>query len=140
MHERTAGQRFRDTLTFQGTGQVPIWGGFSLATWIRYGDSLVDLVAQYPEVPTWRPARGTDFAALAGPANREGEEYLDNWGCVWGCLRHGMEGQIKLHPLADIKNLRHYKAPDPLVYTERGTHNWGPLCVHANRPAHGATS
>lgn len=39
--QRTNGQRLRDTLTFQGTGEVPIWGGFSAATWIEYGDRRV---------------------------------------------------------------------------------------------------
>ena len=34
---RSKGQKFRDTLLRQGTGEVPIWGGFSMATWIRYG-------------------------------------------------------------------------------------------------------
>jgi len=122
---RTNGQRFRDTLTFRGTGEVPIWGGFSPATWIRHGDALSDILDQYPTVPFGRVARSTDYWTLAGPACREGEEYLDNWGCVWQCIRHGMEGQIKHHPISDIRNLRHYKAPDPLKYTERGEHNWG---------------
>ena len=122
---RTKGQRFRDTLLLKGTGEVPVWGGFSLATWMRHGDGLIEVVERHPKVDVWRPKRGTNFAAFAGPANREGEDYLDNWGCVWRCLRHGMEGQIVANPLADIKHLRHYRAPDPLVYTERTTHDWG---------------
>lgn len=122
---RSEGRRFRDTLLLQGSGEVPVWCGFSLATWIRYGDALVDVVEAHPSLPLWRPARGTDFAALPGPANRAGEECLDNWGCLWHCERDGMEGQIAEHALADIRRLKNYKAPDPLVYTERGTHDWG---------------
>ena len=122
---RTNGQKLRDTLTFNGTGEVPIWGGFSMATWIKYGDSLIDVMSRYPELHWWLPEKGTDFAALVGPANREYEECLDNWGCLWYCIRHGMEGQITSHPLEDIRHLKHYKAPDPLLYNERGMHNWG---------------
>ncbi len=36
-----------------------------------------------------------------------------------------MEGQISTHPLRDIHALRYYRAPDPLVYAERSTHDWG---------------
>lgn len=131
---RTNGQRLRDTLTFRGTGEVPIWAGFSMATWIEYGDDLIDVSNKYPELPLWRPEKGTDFVSLVGPANRDGEECLDNWGCLWHCIRHGMEGQIKVHPLDDIRHLKHYKAPDPLIYNERGTHDWGTFA----RNCHGA--
>ncbi|MEI8190854.1 MAG: hypothetical protein WCI75_14160, partial [candidate division NC10 bacterium] len=75
---RSEGQKFRDTLLIQGAGEVPIWCGFSLATWIRHGDALIDVVNQHPDIPVWRPAKGTNFAAMAGAANRAGEECLDN--------------------------------------------------------------
>lgn len=101
-----------------------VWAGFSLATWITHGDALIDIVERHPGADIDPPPRGTDFRAQAGPANRAGEETLDNWGCIWHCLRDGMEGQILRQPLSDIRHLRHYKAPDPLVYTERGTHDW----------------
>jgi uroporphyrinogen decarboxylase len=122
---RTEGRRFRDTLLLCGTGEVPIWGGFSMATWIKYGEQLQDVLDRHPDCGFGRFPRGTDYVAFVGPANRAGETYLDNWGCDWLCVRHGMEGQITSHPLADIRHLRHYRAPDPLVYTERGLHNWG---------------
>ncbi len=122
---RTKGQRFRDTLLLRGSGEVPLWGGFSMATWIRYGNSLHDLLDRYPDVQFDRIPRGVDPRTLVGPANREDEIYIDNWGCEWRCIREGMEGQISMHPLADLRHLRHYKAPDPLVYTERGEHDWG---------------
>ena len=122
---RTKGQKFRDTLLLHGTGEVPIWGSFSMATWIRYGDALHDLLDRFPTVDFDRIPRGVDPHTLVGPANRAGEIYLDNWGCSWSCLRDGMEGQISSHPLVDIRHLRHYKAPDPLIYTERGVHDWG---------------
>jgi uroporphyrinogen-III decarboxylase len=35
-----------------------------------------------------------------------------------------MEGQIASHPLSDIRRLKNYKTPDPLIYTERATHDW----------------
>ncbi len=130
---RTRGQQLRDTLLLQGSGEVPVWGGFSMATWIRYGDALIDVLDRHPDVATWRPERGTDYLALVGPANRAGEDCLDNWGCLWQCLRDGMEGQIASHPLADIRHLRHYRAPDPLIYTERGVHDWGAFARHCQQ-------
>jgi len=66
-----------------------------------------------------------DYRQMVGPAHRAGEEYVDHWGCAWRCLRDGMEGQIAAHVLADLRHLKHYKAPDPLVYSERGVHDWG---------------
>jgi len=118
---------------FRGTGEVPIWGGCSLATWIRYGESLRDVLNRYPKVPFGQIPEGVDPSKLAGPAHRAGEYYLDNWGCEWYCVRDGMEGQISYHPLADIRHLRHYKAPDPLIYTERGIHDWGAFARHCQQ-------
>jgi uroporphyrinogen decarboxylase len=125
MDQLSKGQRFRNTLLLQGTGEVPVWGGFSMATWIEYGDALHDLLDRYPDVEFGRIPRGVDPHTLVGPANRAGEVCIDNWGCEWHCIREGMEGQIAVHPLADIRHLRHYCAPDPLIYTERGEHDWG---------------
>ena len=96
-----------------------------MATWIRYGNDLHDMLDRYPHVEFGRIPRGVDPGTLVGPANRAGEIYLDNWGCEWQCIREGMEGQISAHPLAEVRHLRHYRAPDPLIYTERGEHDWG---------------
>jgi uroporphyrinogen decarboxylase len=134
---RTNGQKFRDTLQFRGTGEVPVWGGFSLATWIRYREELNDVLDKHPDVPFGQLPRGIDPSIYVGPANRANEECLDNWGCVWHCVRDGMEGQIKYHPLNDIRDLRHYKAPDPLVYTERGVHDWGSFVRHCQNARSG---
>lgn len=123
--KRTEGQRFRDTLLLKGTGEVPIWCGFSPATWLQHGNKLADLVSRHTALPLWRPPKGFDFTTLIGNAHRAGVEYLDNWGCLWKCERDGMEGQIASHPLSDLRRLKNYKAPDPLIYTERGTHDWG---------------
>ncbi len=129
---RTAGQKLRATMTNTGTGEIPIWGSLSMATWLRYGDDLIPLLEKYPGQIGWVPPRGTDYDALVAPGYRADEEYLDNWGCLWYALRHGMEGLIKEHPLADIRHLRHYRAPDPLKYSERGEHNWGAVAAACN--------
>jgi uroporphyrinogen decarboxylase len=121
----TLGRRLRDTLQLKGTGEIPVLLWMPMATWLHYGDALLDVMERHPRVPGPRPARGTDFRRLIGPACREGEEYLDNWGCLWKCASDGMEGQIAAHPLADLRHLRHYRAPDPLVYGERELCDWG---------------
>lgn len=127
MDNRTDGQRFRDTLTFRGTGEVPIWAGFSQATWIEYGDALIDIIEKYPSLGLDKKQRGIDHRAKIRNAFREYEDYNDYWGCVWHCIRDGMEGQISYHPLADISSLKDYKAPDPLKYAERNEHDWEEL-------------
>jgi hypothetical protein len=66
----------------------------------RYGDDLLDVLEKHPDVPFGRLPRGSDARQWVGPANRANEECLDNWGCLWHCVRDGMEGQIKYHPLS----------------------------------------
>jgi len=43
-----------------------------------------------------------------------------------------MEGIIARHPLDDIRLLKNYKAPDPLLYSERETRNWGAFVRDCN--------
>jgi len=126
-NDRSEGQKCRDTLLLKGTGEIPIWCGFSAATWMMHGDALTDIVERYPALPIGHPPRGTDFNCRdgIGPGYRAGEEFLDNWGCLWKCERDGMGGIIAQHPLSDIRRLKNYKAPDPLLYSERHRHNWG---------------
>lgn len=44
---------------------------------------------------------------------RKGQVYRDEWGCVWDHNIDGLVGQVKVHPLADWKNLEFFKPPDP---------------------------
>ena len=51
-------------------------------------------------------------------------EFTDSWGCIWCNDLEGIIGQVKINPLSDWSNFKHYKAPDPLA-TRPNEHGGG---------------
>lgn len=97
------------------------------ATWMKYRESLEELVLAHPKVfPGYR--RGSrDFDWVPGPLYELGER-TDCWGVVWRNIERGMDSQAVVHPLEDWSALDSYRAPDPLRDDLFGPRqDWGEL-------------
>lgn len=82
------------------------------------------MLTQHPNLfPDYR-VRSGNYSDEMPPAYRQGEQYRDNWGCVWYNVQEGLEGVAVEHPLADWSALDTYQPPDPLTKTERGDQDW----------------
>ncbi len=109
------------------------------AAWQQYRDDLMAVARRHPTTIIIKEQRdglkprtgGVQPGSVdyddTGPAYRkvygsyrEGDEYQDNWGCVWRNISSGLLGQVVTHPLADWQALDNYQPPDPLTQTQYG--------------------
>jgi len=117
-------ENYLRTVRFEGPEWIPIGVGISGASWAQWREQMEEVVLRHPTIfPGFEKGKMNFEEMQYGPAYREGELYTDNWGCVWDNLWAGLEGQVKVHPLADDAALDTYKPPDPLTQSERGTRN-----------------
>jgi len=81
------------------------------ATWSRYREKLYEVVKRYPAIfgeDYLKTCKFNDFGV-----RRRGKVYRDEWGCVWYHAQDGVSGQVKFHPLNNLKDIRKYRPPDP---------------------------
>jgi hypothetical protein len=102
---------------------IPCRVSLSPSAWKVYREDLERIVLAHPRIfPRYQPG-SVDFDAMP-LAYRQGEQYRDNWGCLWKNIQEGLEGQVVEHPLSDWSALATYRPPDPMRYSERGTRDW----------------
>ena len=117
-------ENYLKALTFQHPEWIPCTVNLGPGIWKVHREELERLLLDHPLVFPDFEAGQIDFDAQA-PAYREGEDYRDNWGCLWHNIQDGMEGQVVEHPIADWSALDSWSPPDPLTKTERGDRDWG---------------
>ena len=108
----TSRERVNRAITFSGPDRIPIFHGVLPGAVDRHGKALEALFDRYP----------SDFAGQSGhyrptgesPHHQQGLD-RDEWGCTWVNIQGGVEGQVRVHPLADWSALKDYQAPDPLA-------------------------
>ena len=119
---------------------IPCVVGFAPRFWNYYRQDLENIVLAHPRLfPDYR-VEDRNFYDEMPPVYREGETYLDNWGCLWQNIQNGLEGVVVGHPLADWSALETYRIPDPLVDYERGEEkkNWDKIAAEMHgRQANG---
>lgn len=104
-------ERVIRAIEFDSPDRIPIMHAFLPSAVAKLGENTVkDILDKYPH----------DFSDVyqystmsADPLYQKGT-YRDDWGCVWVNARGGILGQVKEHPLRDLKTLRDYEPPDPL--------------------------
>ena len=129
------------TIEFRSPEWIPCSVSFAPITWKIYREDLEKVIADHPKLwPGFEPGRSCFFDEM--PDNyREGETYLDNWGCLWKNVQEGLEGIVIEHPLADWSALDTYAMPDPETKVERGDMDWDATAKHiaATKEAGGLT-
>ena len=111
---------FLRAITFTSPKWIPHNVFWPPATWYKYGEALEDLVLKHSiifddAVSKYKPVKGLYklFMSLARYSIwRKGNMYKDEWGCVWSYVIDGIEGQVVVHPLEDIGNLKLYRPPN----------------------------
>ncbi len=106
----TSRERVMRAIEFSSPDRVPLYHGVLPGAVDRHGPRLEKLFDRYP----------SDFAGQSGhySSTRESAHYQigidrDEWGCTWVNIIGGVEGQVRLHPLADWRALETYRPPDP---------------------------
>ncbi len=99
------------TIRFEEPEWIPCRVSLTRAIWHRHRESLEDVVVRYPNIFGPHERGGMDFDEFP-PSYRAGEEWMDEWGCVWHNLRDGMRGQPKVHPLEDWSHIESFRPPN----------------------------
>ncbi len=83
------------------------------ACWNHYDQGrLQDLMEAHPSLfPGFE--RKEKVVPYHGPNRRKDAPYTGPWGCVWETADDGIEGVVRVHPLADWSALEGFSAPDP---------------------------
>ncbi|MBI5095596.1 MAG: hypothetical protein HZB26_24575 [Candidatus Hydrogenedentes bacterium] len=116
-------------IDFQYPEWIPCAVGLSLLTWHTHREKLEDLVLRHPALFPGFQRGSVDFDDFP-PVYRAGEDFRDNWGCLWRNVIGGLEGVVVEHPLADWSALDAYRAPDPKLLAERGERDWDQIRDH----------
>ena len=110
----TERENYLRCVRFQGPEWIPCSLGTLPAVWKRHRMDLVQLALEYPEFFGPINPAGWDFDEM-GFRYAQGRDETDNWGVVWRNQHEGVVGLPWVHPLADLKALATYQAPDPLT-------------------------
>jgi uroporphyrinogen decarboxylase len=117
----TERENYLRTASLMGGEWIPCSIYLSGASRVQLAGELERVVERWPRFfPGFVPGAVDPDNPQFGPTYRQGERFTDNWGCVWDNIYGGLEGQIKVHPLADDAAFATFVPPDPLTKTERG--------------------
>ncbi|MHB1295037.1 MAG: uroporphyrinogen decarboxylase family protein [Anaerolineae bacterium] len=98
---------------YQRPEYIPISVSLLPATWIQYREQLAALTARHPLLFGEEDPRQRDFDRVMGTYQQG--EHVDNWGCVWSNVHHGMESIVTKHPVPTREAVRTLKAPEKLL-------------------------
>ena len=109
----------------EGPEWMPCNVSISGASWDQLRQDLEDVCARHPILfPGFEKGQRDYDDWDFGSAYRAGEDFTDNWGCVWHSEIDGIEGIVYGHPLEDWANLDTWQPPDPLTQADRGPVDW----------------
>ncbi|MHB0855935.1 MAG: uroporphyrinogen decarboxylase family protein [Anaerolineae bacterium] len=92
---------------------IPVSVSMLPATWIKYREQLAEVASRHPLLFGEEDPRQRDFDRVTG-RYQQGEQ-VDNWGCVWSNVSHGMDSIVTRHPVPTRESVRTLKAPATLL-------------------------
>lgn len=99
------------SMNFQHPSAIPVAVSLLPAAWIKYRESLEELVLRHPIIFGDKKAGETNFDFVP-PTYAEGE-HIDAWGCVWTNIHHGAESIVTGHPVPTRADVHKLQAPPP---------------------------
>jgi len=95
-------------MTYDFPERIPVSAGFLPAAWLKYGDELKRLTADYEDI---FGARNESAEVSMAPTYHEGS-HTDEWGCVWQNIAEGMESIVTGHPVKTREDILSLKIPE----------------------------
>ncbi|MBS6195725.1 MAG: hypothetical protein KH828_09110 [Clostridiales bacterium] len=77
--------------------EIPVSCSFLPAAWLKYGEELVRLAKDYPDLIKYIP--DLNHLEESFPETYHLGEHVDEWGCVWSNVDDGMESIVTRHPV-----------------------------------------
>ena len=89
---------------------IPVSLSILPAAWLKYGEELQRLTAQYPQFFGTQPVDLAHVQSNLPPSYRKGT-YIDEWNCVWSNEIDGNEAIVTGHPLASEEDVHSLVIP-----------------------------
>lgn len=99
------------SLTFSYPEYIPISASILPAAWMKYRESLDEIVARHPILFGPQAREQRDYDAIHQPTYVAGR-HVDVWGCVWSNLKSGMESIVTEHPVPRREDVRTLELPE----------------------------
>ena len=118
-------ENYLHTANLTGGEWIPARIVFSDASWDQLRHDLEDVLIHHPRYfPNFQKGQrdydNYEFRAQA----RAGEDFADNYGCVWHGEVNGIVGIVEGHPLEDWDALEDFQMPDPETQLPLGPVDW----------------
>ncbi len=97
-------------MTYACPKRLPVSFSFLPAAWLRHGEELKRLTAEYPDIIASTP--DLEHIEDSIPASYHKGSFTDEWGCVWENLTEGMESIVTGHPVPRREDIRTLKIPE----------------------------
>ena len=94
-------------MTYDYPEIIPVTTSFLPAAWMKYGDELRRLAAQYPDLVKTLPI-GMEVSM---PQSYHAGSFTDEWGCVWSNIAEGMESIVTGHPVKTREDILTLEIP-----------------------------
>jgi len=98
-------------IKMQSPETIPVAVGMLPAMWLKYGAELQRIVDEYPQFFNGRKVDYEHPENIVGGTYRAGE-HVDEWGCVWSNIDHGMEAYVTGHPIKSEEDVFALKIPE----------------------------
>ncbi len=104
-------ENFLRAAEFRSPMWIPSRVSFAGATWYKYREKLEQLILRHRRLFPFFRKGSVKFDALG--VRRQGNIFVDEWGCVWKFPHDGLQGIVVKHPLEDWRALDNLRVPDP---------------------------
>ncbi|MHB1458620.1 MAG: uroporphyrinogen decarboxylase family protein [Armatimonadota bacterium] len=100
-------------MRYQHPEYIPVMVSLLPATWMKYRESLDEVVKKHPILFGDNPQVVRDYDAVGG-TYVEGN-HTDIWGCVWSNVATGMEAIVTKHPVPTREAVHSLKEPESVT-------------------------
>jgi len=100
-------KRLLQAIHYSYPDEIPVSCGILPAAWMHYGESLVALAKEYPDLIPNIP----DLNNIPVPDTYRLGTHIDEWGCVWSNIDEGMEAIVTSHPVPNREDIRSLALP-----------------------------
>ena len=99
------------SLLYARPDYIPVSVGILPAAWMKYRESLDEIVCSHPAIFGDCKVGERDYDAIHTGTYVMGN-HVDVWGCVWSNLTTGMESIVTHHPVPTRADVRKLKMPE----------------------------
>lgn len=92
---------------------IPVTVSLLPATWMKYRESLDEIVRKYPVIFGDTGGATRDYDAVSG--TYVAGTHTDIWGCVWSNVATGMEAIVTHHPVSTREDIHKLKTPESVT-------------------------